>query len=867
MQIIVTHISSDFDAFAALIAAKKIYPKAHIILPTSINQNVRRFIALHEDELPRPRDAADMNLKKVSKMIIVDTRIPERLGPARAALANKGLEILLYDHHQETGKDVKSRNDYSRDVGAATSLLVKIIEEKNIEVTPLEATLFALGIYEDTGSFTYPSTTACDLEAAAYLLLRGANLYVLNKFHNISLSEDQHKLLETLIENTEKVVVKGKEVLLSHAQVGGYVEGLSVLTRKLSQIEDINTVICWARMKGKVYIVARSYDKSVDVSDVLEAVGGGGHPQAASAVAEARDFNSIRQKIISSLDKRIRRPQLASDIMSYPVRFVKEDESIQQVDQILKKYGHSGIPIVDRNQKLAGIITRKDIDKAIKHGLGHAPVKGFRSHGVVTAGPDSTIDNLQSLMIENGIGRIPIVHKGRIVGIVTRKDILRHLHGQDFDRKHKGLGEPEKIKSHFPPRIWEILKLVSEVSEKKGYRVYLVGGIVRDILLNIPNLDVDIVVEGDGIELARELQKRIGCRAETHHKFKTAVLVLSEDLHLDIATARVEYYESPAALPSVESGSIKQDLSRRDFTINAMAISLNEGSFGKVIDYFGGRKDLKNRKIKVLHKMSFIEDPTRIFRGVRFEQRLGFSIDPQTEKLIRTTIDMGMVSKLTGVRVRDELTAILNEENPWKPLKRLYELGALGKIGINVSIEEDFISQLKSVLLARKKLGPYTGKDIKKWRLLFIMLLKNQPLKKVKGWCREMKVKKKDAQLIADTVSAMDKAAKLLGERIKKNSELYRTARRFSGELLIICSTWGNGYRENTIKYLRKLKNINLEIDGDTLIEMGYKPSVRFREVLDRLFDLKLDGLIRTREEEISQAKRLFEAQGDRGGS
>jgi len=867
MEIIVTHISSDFDAFAALIAAKKIYPRAHIILPTSINQNVRRFMAFHEDELPPPRDVASINLKKVTRMIAVDTRIPSRLGPARAALANKGIEVLVYDHHQKTGQDIESRFDYSQDIGATTTLLVGLIRKKNIDISPLEATLFALGIYEDTGSFTYPGTTWHDLEAAAYLLSKGANLYVLNRFHNISLSEDQHKLLENLIDNSEKVMVKGKEILLSHAQVDGYVEGLSVLTRKLSQIEDINTVICWARMKGKVYVVARSYDKSVNVSDILDAVGGGGHPQAASAVAGAKDFGTIRKKIITSLEKKIKRPAVASDIMSYPVRFVKENESIQQVDKILKKYGHSGIPIVDVHQKLVGIITRKDIDKAINHGLAHAPVKGFKSHGVITAAPDSTIDHLQSLMIENGIGRIPIVGEDKIIGIVTRKDILRHLHGQDFDRRLKvSLGESEKMKSHFPSHIWSILKLVSVVSEELGYRVYLVGGIVRDILLKIPNLDIDIVVEGDGIKLARELQQRIGCRVETHHKFKTAVLVLSDDLHLDIATARVEYYESPAALPTVESGSIKQDLSRRDFTINAMAISLNEGSFGRIIDFFGGRKDLENKTIKALHKMSFIEDPTRIFRGVRFEQRLGFSIDPQTEKLIRTTIEMDMVSKLTGVRIRDELVAILNEKNPWKPLKRLHELGALEKIGLNVKIEEDFMGQIKRVLGARKKLKPFTG-DIKKWRLLFVMLLKNQPLQKVKKWCLEMKVRQKDAQVIINTVLNWDMAAGLLKKEINKNSILYRAARRFSDELLIICSTWGDGYKKNVIRYLKNLQNISLEIDGSTLIKLGYKPSPSFRGVLDELLDLKLDGLVTTREEEISQAKKLFEAQGDRGST
>ncbi|MDZ7839016.1 MAG: DHH family phosphoesterase [Actinomycetota bacterium] len=243
MDIIATHISSDFDAFAALVAAKKIYPEAKVILPTSINQNVRKFMALHEDELVTMHEVSEVDMSKVARIIMVDTRIAARLGKAADVLSNRNIHIIIYDHHQQTDQDVRGDFDYSEDIGSATTLLIQILKKKNIPITPLEATLFALGIYEDTGSFTYLSTTYKDLEAAAYLLAKGANLYVLNKFHNISLTEDQHQLLEVLIDNAQKITINEKEVLLSSARTVDYVEGLSVLTRKLCQIEDINTVI------------------------------------------------------------------------------------------------------------------------------------------------------------------------------------------------------------------------------------------------------------------------------------------------------------------------------------------------------------------------------------------------------------------------------------------------------------------------------------------------------------------------------------------------------------------------------------------------------------------------------------------------
>src|SRR4030042_2889842 len=313
------------------------------------------------------------------------------------------------------------------------------------------------------------------------------------------------------------------------------------------------------------------------------------------------------------MQKYIKQPITAKDIMSYPVRVINEEESIYKVNEILKKYGHSGIPIVSAGGDLAGIITRKDIDKAIKHGLSHAPVKGFKSHGIITASLNTTIDEIQNLMIENGIGRIPIIDKGKIVGIVTRKDILRYLHGLAFLKYPFKQQNYERLFGLFPKDIQNIFEAVSSTARELKYRAYLVGGMVRDLLLGKQNFDIDIVVEGDGIIFARKLSEILSARIDSYEKFKTAVLILKNGQHIDIASARVEYYEKPAALPDVEMGSIKQDLARRDFTINTLALSLNKNDYGSILDFFGGRKDISLKKIRILHKDSFTDDPTRFF--------------------------------------------------------------------------------------------------------------------------------------------------------------------------------------------------------------------------------------------------------------
>ncbi len=865
MEIIITHISSDFDSFAGMVAAKKIYPQAQIILPTAINQNVRKFIALYEDELPLLKESRGIDFGKVRRMIAVDTKISSRLGSAKNVLKNKNIEILVYDHHYKSSEDMKSTHDYSMEVGAATTILVNIIKRKKIIISPIEATLFTLGIYEDTGSFTYPNTSSKDMEAAAYLLKRGSNLFIVSKFLSLSLTDDQHRLLEKLIMNCKKIKINEKEILLSQAKIDNYIEGLSVLTRKLSQIEDVSTAFCWVKMKEKIYVVSRSDDENINVSRILHIIGGGGHPQAASAVVKNLGFEEIENKIIYSLKKNIKKPILARDIMSYPVRVVNENKSIFEVSKVLKKYGHSGIPIVDASKNLVGIITRKDIDRAINHGLSHAPVKGFKSHGIITANLNTSVDEIQTMMIENSIGRIPIMHKGEIVGIATRNDILKFLYGQrDVKTPQKMINYypleiQKKISKLFPGKIQNILKIISDVSKELKYSAYLVGGIVRDILLNVPNFDIDIVVEVDGIEFGRKLAKVLDVKIESHKKFRTSVIVLENGQHIDIATARVEYYRKPAALPSVEPGSIKQDLSRRDFTINTMAISLNKKNFGKILDFFGGRKDLVEKRIKVLHKMSFIEDPTRIFRAVRFEQRLGFKMDKQTEKLARTTIEMDMVKELTGVRIRDELISILNEEKPWKPLKRLYELGALKKIGLNVEINPDFIHIMKNVLNYQKKLQSFYGKDLEKWRLLFILLLEDVKVSSIRKWCYEMKVRKRDVDIIIDVRKKSGSIKKDLKNIISKNSILYRKVSKLPPELHVIACSWGKSYYKNIKKYLIKVSNIKLSINGNTLKDMGYNPSDKFRHVLGKLFEMKLDGKMKNRNEEIYMAKLLMD--------
>ena len=869
MEVIATHVSSDFDSFAGMIAAKKLFPEAEILLPSSINQNVRKFITLHEDNLPQLKEPRDLNINDIKRLIIIDTKISSRLGLLKTLVDSKKVELIIFDHHQKSRDDIGYGIDNTKKFGAKTTILVDIIKSRKIEITPLEATLFALGIYEDTGSFTFPNTSFKDFEISAFLRRQGANLLVISKFLNLSLSREQHNLIEKLIVNLRKINVYEKEIILSFAETDDFIEGLSVLTRKLGQVEDTDISICWVKMKEKIYVVARSDDPSVDVSQILEEIGGGGHSQASSAVLKDTGFAEIENKIISSLYRHVKKPLLAKDIMSYPIRVINEDESISSANDFLKKYGHSGIPIVDGKKNLAGIITRKDVDRAMKHGLSHAPVNGFKSRGLVTTGLNTPLDEVQRLMIENGIGRIPIVNRGEVVGIVTRKDVLRFLHGRDYLKRSMRIRAgraysfspvevQERLRYLVPEKIFAIFEVISNIAKEMRVKVYLVGGIVRDLLLDISNLDIDIVVEGNGIEFAQKLSEVLNARLEGHEKFKTAVVVLQNGQHIDIASARIEYYSKPASLPDVEPGSISQDLARRDFTINTLAVSLNKKDFGTIIDFFGARKDLTGKKIKVLHKMSFIEDPTRIFSAVRFEHRLGFKMDSQTERLAGASVEMNMFSELNGIRVRDELVSILQEKNPWKSIKRLQDLKALEKIGINIILDENFTVFLKSISRKYKRLSGYTGNNFEIWRAFLAAMFLESREEIIRKWCDRMKIRKNDTRVIENSALMFNFLKEKLCVKVDKYSDLYRLLHDKNNELLLILGAAGKTCFENILSFYKKVSGIKLEITGDDLKILGFKPSRKYKVALDRVLTLKLDGLVKSRQEELQAAGSIL---------
>jgi len=873
LEVIISHQSTDFDSLAAMVAAKKIYKDAFLVFTGAIERNVRKFISIYGD-LIEITPLKKIKIEEINKLIIVDTRIKRRIGPFANVINKRDLEIHIYDHHPSTADDIKGDINAIEEVGATTTIMLKKIRKMNLEISPIEATLFALGIYEDTGSLTFSTTTIDDINSISYLFDKGINLKVVANFINIGLNIAQKKLLNKLLLSSKEIFCKGVRINMANAEVKNYTEGLALLTHKLIEIENSDVFFTIVKMADRIYIVGRSRTNSVDVDEVLKELGGGGHFQAASAVVKDLSLDELEKKLIRILEKKVRAGIVAKDIMSSPIKTVNTLASIEETKKILLRYGHNGIPVVEAGE-LKGIITMQEVNKAKQHGLGKELVSKYMSDQVVTVKLNTPLTEIQELMINYDIGRILVVsQEDKLVGIITRTDLIRNLYGEghipkrsfstyvetssNIERKK----QIELIEKIFPKRVKDVLNKIGEIGDRLDFPVFMVGGIVRDLFLGIKNYDLDIVVEGEGIKFARELSRDLGGRTKSHEKFGTAIVILADDFKIDVATARREFYEYPAAFPKVELSSIKKDLYRRDFTINAMAIQLNQKYFGKLIDFFGGQKDLRIGIIRVLYNLSFVEDPARIIRAIRFEQRYNFKMNRTTEDFLKKAIDDKLLSRLRKKRITEELILILKEENPLKSLKRMEELGALKYILPEFELNEETVERLNKV----KDNFDFWTRDIpdekiELWVIYFCCLIRNLKKSQLQRIYKKLIIKQKFIDKINYCYLNLDQIIKMISQKTKISpSVIYLTLKGLPNEVLFLAMTESdtNIAKERINNYFRKYKKESLYISGNELKELQVKPGPIYSQILNKLLCAQLDGEVKNKRDEIRFVKNIL---------
>ena len=877
LTIITCHVNADFDALASMLCAQKLYPEALVVFPGSQEKNLRNFFIQSMVYLFNIVEQAKIDFSKVNRLVLVDTRRRDRIGTLSRVLDNPDLEVHIYDHHPKKDDDIPADQEYHMLTGATTTILTGILRKQRISITAEEATIMCLGIYEDTGSFSFPSTTEHDFKAAAYLLSKGANLNMIANMISREFNPEQIGLLNDMIQLSRRYTINGVDIFLTSVSTDNYFPDFSFLVQKMAKMENIDAIFALGLMENKVYVVARSRTDDVDVGDILYQIGGGGHPTAAAATVKGKTIAQTEQLLLDALYSKINPRRLARHLMSSPAIMAPPQTTCKAAKALLTRYNINALivsPNGSADQGYSGYITRQVIEKALFHDLDTIPIHEYMSTEISSVLPDADIVEIQNKIIGNKQRILPVIEHGKVIGVITRTDLLNTLVQQSHASNHDlspldgNLGAKRSrmilnfMRERLPGHIMTTLVQLGDVAKELNYSAYVVGGFVRDLFLYRKNEDIDVVIEGDGIAFAKAFARKIGARTHTHIKFGTAVIIFPKGFKIDVASARMEYYQFPASLPIVEMSSIKMDMFRRDFTINTLAIQLNPDKFGRLIDFFSGQKDIKDKVLRVLHNLSFVEDPTRVFRALRFEQRFGFTIGKLTASLIDNAVKMDFFKRLAGKRVYTELKLILKEENPKAALIRLQDYNLLKIIHPAMKIEND----LAHLLTTTKKVTDwydllFLSERYERWAVYFMALIRHCNLKATNGICEHLTVAPRYAKLFGETrFQAERRLPRLESRKHMDNADVFNLLKGFKTEIILfmmVCAKSEIAKKRISI-FQTQLRNVAITMTGKDLLDLGLPPGPLFGKVLRSVSEAKLNGIVKTRDDEFRFVKRQF---------
>jgi tRNA nucleotidyltransferase (CCA-adding enzyme) len=558
--------------------------------------------------------------------------------------------------------------------------------------------------------------------------------------------------------------------------------------------------------------------------------------------------------------------------MTAPVKTMPAPTTIAEARELLTRYNVNAMPVMEAG-RMVGIISRRIVEQALFHNLGEVPVTDYMHTEFLRAAPDTPLVAIREYLVGENRRFVPIFAGDELVGTVTRTDLLRSMYTGEalYDLAREAIPVRRKeverlISKQLTPRVTGVLRDLGETGEELALPVYLVGGFVRDLLLGIENYDIDVTVEGDGILFAESFAARFGCRCKCHQKFGTAVIVFPDGFKIDVASTRVEYYDSPGALPTVERSSLKRDMYRRDFTINTLAIRLNTPEFGVLIDFFGAQRDIQERVIRVLHNLSFVEDPTRVFRAIRFELRLGFHIARHTENLIKNAVKMNFLEKLGGKRLLTELILILREKEPLRAVERLAELGLLRFIHTELHLaaaNRRLLAETQQIVSWFDLL--FLERSYEKWAVYFLALCDPLSVEQFWGTCTRLSVSEHYREKLSEMRQKGGELLEIMETRMARRGAVERSAIHawlweLPVEVLLymMAKTGSEKVKKAISLYFTQLQGVRTLITGDDLKRMGVPPGPLFAKILAEVLSARLNNRVQNREDELRLVSELL---------
>ena len=880
MQVILTHEQADFDAIASMLGAYLLQKDAYVVLPSAMNRNVQSFLHLYGADLPFVK-SEDLPNEPISSITLVDTQSMITLKGMR-----KNTQVYVIDHHKIKPDFPPDWHFESVDTIACTTHFIEHLQENNGHLSLIQATLLLLGIYEDSGSLSYAHTTSRDASAVAYLLENGASLKIATEFLNPPLSPGQHKVFEDILTRMDSLTIQNCKILVAGADAPQLVDEVSSIAHKVCDLLDPDALFIFVKTREGIRLVARSITDQIHVGDIAVQYGGGGHPRASSALLKTNKENTNQLADILRIFKEelpnfVNPAVTVNQIMSKKPLTIRLDTTARQAYQLMQHFGYEGYPVVDKDE-IKGLLTRRAVDRALAHKL-DLTAASLMEAGDYSVAPHDSLEKLQQIMADSGWGQVPVIdpQSRKIIGITTRTDLLKILAGRGETRRKNLAAE---IQSALPKDFLNLLTIISRTASQLKMPIFVVGGFVRDLLLKTPSFDLDFVVEGDAILLASRLSQQYGGKITSHKKFGTAKWQLDFEVEalktqlqkspgstahnlpasIDLISARTEFYEKPSALPTIKQSSIKLDLHRRDFTINTMAVRLDGSHFGDLYDYWGGLNDLKHGKIRVLHSLSFVDDPTRMLRAVRFEQRFGFSIEPRTLQLMQEA--RNLLDEVSGERIRHEIGQMLLEMQPAKMIARLDDLGLLKQINPAIEWHEKLANQFNQLFSSPLPEDwifydkPATAKQ--EPLAAYILLLSGLPAPALETVCTRLRLKNHLRQMIRKANELQPSLPKLANMPASQAAALLEDC-----PPLVIYCLYLQSADEKTKTVLQAFATrwrwIKPVIDGKQLKEMGVKLGPRIGNILNELKAAWIDRKISSPAEEIRYLKDLLESSAE----
>ena len=874
-NLLLTHEQADFDAVASLLGSFLLNRNNIPVLPRRINRNVRSFLDLYTAELPFI-EAQDFSTQQIDAVTLVDT---QSLVTLKGMVKKTSVHVI--DHHKLRTNIPSEWDIFIHELGACSTIFVESIEENNLPLTVIQATLLLLGIYEDTGSLTFTRTTPRDVRAVSYLMEQGASLHIANNYLYPPLSKEQRRIFDQLLRKSKTVHIQGCDIVLSKANAEQMVDEVSSAAHKLVDLLDPDALILTISTSEGIRLVARSTTNQIDVSRIAEHFGGGGHKRAAAALLR-RDQIELDSDHISHLDyifdelnkilpEFIKPAITVGQIMSRNPLILSPNQTAQEAAKLMQKYGYEGFPVVE-SEKIVGLLTRRSVDRALAHKL-NLQVGSLMQAGDVWVKTSDTLEKLQYTMSVSEWGQVPVKdpQTQQIVGIVTRTDLIKTLaNGQPKNLQKTNLAS--HLNKYLSPARLALLKNIAHIAYEQSLALYIVGGFVRDLLLDRPSPDLDFVVEGNAISLAKKLQIQYGGNVVSHKRFGTAKWQITEIKQMlakellsnnainpedfpdsiDLISARTEFYDYPTALPTVESSSIKLDLHRRDFSINTMALRLDNHHYGDLYDYWGGLNDLNHGFVRVLHSLSFVDDPTRMLRAVRFEQRFNFSIEKRTLQLMEEA--HSLLGEISGDRIRHEINLIFSEESAVKIIERLNELNLLKAIHPDLLWNKNIATQMDRLFSSLPDeawdITGFLGNIPARQGLALLIWLSQLPLSTGKAVAKRLRANHKIPVYLSQInwlVSELDNLKNM------STSEICTIFDQAAPPALFVIFNRNISSEINQLlkDYIYEWKNIKPFTDGLKLKEMNIRPGPVYKEILALLKAAWLDGEIKNKEEEL----------------